>query len=226
MFAGSSVCLRPKYFILLENFWDIFKPKALVEVGGLAAVLLVIFIENGIFFGFFLPGDSLLFTVGLLCYLDILDIELASLIAAIAGAAVAGYYAGYYFGFKTGQALYKREDTLFFKKTYIYTAEKFYRRYGGVALILGRFLPIVRTFAPILAGVVRVDHRTFFLYNIAGAVLWPATIVTAGYYVGSVFPNALNYLDYIVIGFIVVTTIPIINNLRNKKKRKEDQELP
>lgn len=210
----------------MENFWDIFKPKALVEFGGLATVLLVIFIENGIFFGFFLPGDSLLFTVGLLCYLDILDIELAWLIIAIAGAAVAGYYAGYYFGFKTGQALYKREDTIFFKKKYIYTAETFYRRYGGVALILGRFLPIVRTFAPILAGVVRVNHRTFFLYNVAGALLWPSTIVTAGYYVGSVFPNALNYLDYIVIAFIVVTTIPIINNLRNKKKRKEDEDLP
>lgn len=206
----------------MENFWDIFKPKVLVEYGGLATVLLVIFLENGIFFGFFLPGDSLLFTVGLLCYLDILDIGLAWLIASIAGAAICGYYAGYYFGFKTGQALYKREDTLFFKKRYIYTADAFYKKYGGVALILGRFLPIVRTFAPILAGVVKVNPRTFFLYNLAGAVLWPATIVTSGYYIGSVFPDALNYLDYIVIAFIVVTTIPIINNVRNRKKSREE----
>lgn len=204
----------------MENFWDLFKPKALVEFGGLAAVLIVIFLENGIFFGLFLPGDSLLFTVGLLCYLDILDVELATLIGSIALAATAGYYAGYYFGYKTGQALYNRKDTLFFKQKYIHTANDFYKKYGGIALILGRFLPIVRTFAPILAGVVRVSPRTFLLYNVAGAVLWPATIVSAGYFVGSVFPNALNYLDYIVIAFILVTTIPILNNLRKKKKQE------
>lgn len=208
----------------MENFWDLFKPKALVEFGGLAAVLLVIFVENGIFFGFFLPGDSLLFTVGLLCYLGILDVTLATLIASIAIAAIAGYYAGYYFGYKTGQALYKRKDTLFFKKKYIHTADEFYQKYGGVALILGRFLPIVRTFAPILAGVVRVKPSTFFIYNIVGAILWPITIVSAGYYVGSIFPNALDYLDYIVIGFIVATTIPLINNLRKKKTNAATEE--
>lgn len=210
----------------MENFWDIFKPKVLVDFGGLALVLVVIFIENGLFFGFFLPGDSLLFTVGLLCYLDVLDVTLVTLVLSISGAAIAGYYAGYYFGYKAGQSLYKREDTLFFKKSYIYTAESFYQKYGGIALVMGRFLPIVRTFAPILAGVVKVNHRTFLLYNIAGAVLWPATIVTAGYYVGSVFPNALNYLDYIVIGFILVTTIPIVNNFRNRKKNKQQPNSP
>jgi membrane-associated protein len=204
----------------LENFWDIFKPKVLVEYGGLALVLVVIFLENGVFFGFFLPGDSLLFTVGLLCYLGVLDVELGSLIIYIGLAAIAGYYAGYYFGFKTGNALYKREDTLFFKKKYIFTAEDFYKKYGGLTLIMGRFLPIVRTFAPILAGIVKVKHSTFFFYNVVGAFLWPGTIVTAGYFVGSVFPNALNYLDFIVIGFIVVTTIPIINNLRKKKSQQ------
>lgn len=205
----------------MESFWDIFKPKALVEFGGLALVLVVIFIENGLFFGFFLPGDSLLFTVGLLCYLDVLDVELSTLILSIAGAAFAGYYAGYWFGNKTGQALYKREDTLFFKKQYIFTAEDFYKKYGGLALVLGRFLPIVRTFAPILAGVVKVKPQTFFLFNIAGAILWPVTICGAGYFVGSKFPNALDYLDFIVIGFIVVTTVPIINNVRKKRKEKK-----
>jgi membrane-associated protein len=205
----------------LENFWDIFKPKALVDFGGLTLVLLVIFIENGLFFGFFLPGDSLLFTVGLLCYLGVLDIDLANLILSIAAAAFAGYYAGYYFGFKTGQNLYKKEDSIFFKKKYIYTAAEFYQKHGGVALILGRFLPIVRTFAPILAGVVRVNPKTFFLFNIAGALIWPLTITGAGYYVGSIFPNALDYLDFIVIGFIAVTSIPIINNYWKKRKDKK-----
>lgn len=186
-------------------------------------MLIVIFLENGIFFGFFLPGDSLLFTVGLLCYMGILKVTLATLIGSIAVAAIAGYYAGYYFGYKTGKALYNRKDTLFFKQQYIITADQFYKKYGGLALIMGRFLPIVRTFAPILAGVVRVNHRSFLLFNVSGALLWPLTIVSAGYYVGSIFPNALNYLDYIVIAFIVVTTIPIINNIRKRRKEKAQE---
>lgn len=197
----------------------------MIRFGGMALLLTIILIENGVFFGFFLPGDSLLFTAGLLCYLDVLDVDLAVLEAGIGMAAVAGYYIGYYFGYKTGEALYKRPDTLFFKQQYIHTAEGFYKKYGGVALIMGRFLPIVRTFAPILAGVVKVDHKVFFLYNLLGAILWPAVVVSAGYFVGSVFPDALNYLNYIVIAFIVVTAIPVYNNIRAQaKKRKEAKQ--
>ncbi|MFI5221340.1 MAG: DedA family protein, partial [Bacteroidia bacterium] len=137
---------------------------------------------------------------------------------------ILGYYAGYLFGFKTGQALYKREDSLFFKKKYIYSAETFYKKYGGMALVLGRFLPIIRTFAPILAGIVKVDHKVFFMYNILGAILWPSVVVTSGYYIGSIFPNALHYLNYIVIGFIVVTAIPIVQNFREQAKKKRSQQ--
>jgi membrane-associated protein len=205
----------------LDSFWDLFKPEELIRYGGLALILIIVLIENGVFFGFFLPGDSLLFTAGLLCFLDVLDVDLAVLLAGISAASILGYYIGYYFGYKTGQALYSRPDTLFFKKQYIYTAESFYKKYGGIALILGRFLPIVRTFAPILAGVVNVNHRIFFLYNVLGAILWPAVVVTSGYYVGSVFPNALNYLNYIVIAFIVVTAIPVYNNIRGQSKKKK-----
>jgi membrane-associated protein len=208
----------------LDSFWDLFKPEELIRYGGLALLLVIILIENGVFFGFFLPGDSLLFTAGLLCFLDVLDVDLAVLQAGIACSAIAGYYIGYYFGFKTGEALYKRPDTLFFKKQYIYTAETFYKKYGGLALILGRFLPIVRTFAPILAGVVKVEHKVFLIYNVLGAILWPLVVVSSGYFVGSIFPNALNYLNYIVIAFIVVTAIPIYNNFRAQaKKRKEEK---
>jgi membrane-associated protein len=207
----------------LDSFWDLFKPEELIRYGGLALILIIVLIENGVFFGFFLPGDSLLFTAGLLCFLDVLDVDLAVLLAGISVASLLGYYIGYYFGYKTGQALYSRPDTLFFKKQYIYTAESFYKKYGGIALIMGRFLPIVRTFAPILAGIVKVDHRIFFLYNILGAILWPAVVVTSGYYVGSVFPNALHYLNYIVIAFVVVTAIPVINNLRAQAKKKKEE---
>ena len=164
-----------------------------------------------------------MFTAGLLCFLDVLDVDLAVLLAGICGASILGYYIGYYFGYKTGQALYTRPDTLFFKKQYIYTAESFYKKYGGVALVMGRFLPIVRTFAPILAGVVKVNHKIFFFYNVIGAILWPAVVVSSGYYVGSVFPNALNYLNYIVIAFIVVTAIPVYNNVRAQAKKKKEE---
>ncbi len=223
-FDSSLVCLPLKQKTELDSFWDFFKPEELVRYGGMALVLAIIFLENGVFFGFFLPGDSLLFTAGLLCFLKIpgIDVDLLTLVLSISFAAFCGYYAGYYFGHKTGQALYKREDTLFFKKKYIYTAETFYKKYGGMALILGRFLPIVRTFAPILAGIVRVDHKIFFMFNIIGAILWPSVVVTAGYYVGSVFPNALNYLNFIVIGFIIITAVPVVNNFRAQAKIKKE----
>ncbi len=204
----------------MESIWDIFKPEELIRYGGKFLLLTIVFLENGIFFGFFLPGDSLLFTAGLLCYLNILSIPLTELIAGISVAALLGYYAGYLFGIKTGQTLYNKPDTLFFKKKYIETAERFYKKYGGLALVMGRFLPIVRTFAPILAGVVKVNPLMFTFYNVLGAVFWPLSIVSGGYYTAKFFPEAQNYLDWIVIGFILVTSIPIIRNWLKEKKKQ------
>jgi membrane-associated protein len=206
----------------MESFWDLFKPEELIRYGGLGLVLLLVLIENGIFFGFFLPGDSLLFTSGLLCYYQVpgLTVELPTLILSVAVAAIGGYYFGYYFGYKTGQALYNRKESFFFKKSYVNTAQSFYARYGGPALIMGRFLPIVRTFAPILAGVVKVSHRDFFLYNIAGALLWPGILISSGYFIGKAFPDALNYLDIIIVTFIVITAVPVISNIRKQHKNK------
>ena len=201
----------------MDSFWDLFKPQELIEFGGFALVLVIIFLENGVFFGFFLPGDSLLFTAGLLCT-TILKITLTKLIIGIALAAIGGYYFGYWFGWKTGDNIYKRKESIFFKKKYIETAQEFYKKYGGIALILGRFLPIVRTFAPILAGIVRVNPFIFFIYTLVGAFLWPLIVCGAGFYVGQVFPQAIDYLNYIIIGFIVVTSIPVIKSLTKKKK--------
>lgn len=205
----------------MDSIWDIFKPEELIRYGGKFLLLAIVFLENGIFFGFFLPGDSLLFTAGLLCYLNILNIPLTELIAGIGVAALLGYYAGYLFGVKTGQTLYNKPDTLFYKKKYIETAETFYKKYGGIALVMGRFLPIVRTFAPILAGVVKVNPLVFSFYNVLGATLWPVTIVSGGYYTAKFFPEAQNYLDWIVIGFILVTSIPIIRNWLKERRKNE-----
>jgi membrane-associated protein len=209
----------------LDSIWDLFKPEELIRFGGLFLLILIIFLENGVIFGLFLPGDSLLFTAGLLCFMGVLDVELSYLILYIGIAAFVGYYAGYWFGFRTGEALYKRKDSLFFKKKYISMAEAFYKKYGGLALVLGRFLPIVRTFAPILAGVVKVQPLVFFFFNLLGAVLWPLIIVTGGYFVGELVPNALDYLNYVVIVFIVVTSIPIYNTIQRERKRKKEEGL-
>jgi membrane-associated protein len=207
----------------VESFFDLFQPDKLIEWGGLGLLLLIVFLESGVFFGFFLPGDSLLFTAGLLCYTGVLHVPLLQLEAFIALAATLGYYFGYWFGYKTGQSLYSKKDTLFFKKKYLYTAEDFYKKYGGLALIVGRFLPIVRTFAPILAGVVRVNHWVYFTYTTIGAILWPGIVVTAGYYVGHFVPNAQDYLHWIIIAFIVVTAIPVYKNIRDYSKRKKSE---
>lgn len=212
----------------MNSFWDLFKPQELIEFGGLALILIIIFLENGVFFGFFLPGDSLLFTAGLLAYPSghqVLHVEIENLILGIGLAAILGYYFGFWFGHRTGEAIYNKKDTFFFKRKYIETAEVFYKKYGGLALIMGRFLPIVRTFAPILAGVVKVRPQIFFLYNIVGAFLWPSVIVTAGYFVGQFVPNALDYLNWIVIAFIAVTTIPIVNTWRKEQARKKAEQL-
>jgi membrane protein DedA with SNARE-associated domain len=112
---------------------------------------------------------------------------------------------------------YYKKDSIFFKRKYIESAEDFYKRYGGITLIFGRFLPIVRTFAPILAGIVKVNQFIFFIYNIIGAFLWPIVISGAGYYIGQFFPQAINYLNYIIIAFVLVTSIPIISSYLKKK---------
>jgi membrane-associated protein len=208
----------------VENIWDLFQPDKLIEFGGLALLLIIVFMESGVFFGFFVPGDSLLFTAGLLCYTGVLSVTLIHLILYIALAAMLGYYFGYWFGYKTGQALYKKEDSMFFKKKYMYAAEEFYKKHGGLALIVGRFLPIIRTFAPILAGVVGVNHGVYFAYTILGAFLWPSVIVTAGYYVGHFVPNAQDYLHWIIVLFIVVTAIPVMNNFRQQKNNKTTEK--
>src|SRR5690606_14544387 len=164
----------------------------------------------GLFFGFFLPGDYLLFLAGLFVASGILDTNIYTLCAGLILAAVIGNFVGYVFGRRAGPMLFKREDSLLFKKKYVVVAEEFYHKYGAAALILGRFLPIIRTFAPIFAGIVRVDFKKFALYNVVGALLWVLTLTLAGYFLGKEFPQIINYIEYIVVGFIVFATGPIL----------------
>jgi membrane-associated protein len=206
----------------MEEIWQyLHDPKKLISAGGLLVVLLVVFAENGIFFGFFLPGDTLLFTAGLLCAAKTFNVSIWVLFSSIVVSAFLGSLFGYYFGYKTSNTLHLRQDSLFFKKKYLEAAEAFFTKHGGMALIMGRFLPIIRTFAPIFAGVIRFDFRQYLIYNIIGAVAWGIGMTLLGYTLGSVYPDTEKHLDKIIIGIIVITWIPVVITYIKDQRRKK-----
>ncbi len=189
---------------------NLIDAQKIIHQGGFYLILFVIFAETGLFFGFFLPGDYLLFLAGLFVATNQLDVDIVTMIVGLIIAAILGNYVGYYFGYKTGPLLYKKEDSFFFKKKYLMSAEDYYHKQGAFALIMGRFVPIIRTFAPIIAGLVKLPLRKFTLYNLVGAVLWITSLTLLGYFLGKKFEQEVkHYLIYIIIGFIVVTAIPI-----------------
>ncbi|MEO8794105.1 MAG: DedA family protein [Daejeonella sp.] len=217
----------------MYELWDtlqhVIDPEKLLREGGFYVVLFVVFAETGLFFGFFLPGDYLLFLAGMFVATGKLDVSILVLILGLIAAAVSGNFVGYWFGLKTGPVLYHRRDSFFFKKRYLLAAELYYKKQGAFALIMGRFIPIVRTFAPIIAGVVKLDFKKFAFYNIAGAVLWISSLTLIGYFLGRKFEKEIDqYLLYIIVGFIVITTIPLIYTYFKRKigvNKSEEEEL-
>ncbi|PST84800.1 alkaline phosphatase [Pedobacter yulinensis] len=213
----------------MQELWSYLQhaidPEKLLKEGGFYVVLFVIFAETGLFFGFFLPGDYLLFLAGMFVATGKLDVNIFVMLAGLVIAAIMGNFTGYWFGRKTGPMLYQRKDTFFFKKRYLKSAEEFYKKQGAFALIMGRFVPIVRTFAPICAGIVRLDFRKFAFYNIAGALIWIFSLTLLGYFLGKRFEKEINdYLLYIIIGFIVITTIPLLITFVKKKVVNLDKD--
>jgi len=206
-----------------EFIQQLFNPESIILYGGIALLLVVVFAETGLFFGFFLPGDSLLFTAGLLCGTGVFDIHIVTLLLSVTGAGILGNLAGYYFGYRAGPPLFRRDDSLFFKKRYVRMARDFYDRQGGLALIAGRFLPIIRTFAPILAGVIRMNFGAFMLYNVAGCILWVFSLISAGFFLSNIFPRIGDYLGYLIIGLIIITAIPVIGSYRREKKAARNE---
>ncbi len=212
----------------MENFWEhlqnLTDAQSILSSGGFYLLLIVVYAETGLFFGFFLPGDYLLFLAGLLSAAGIIHVPIYTLVLSLIGAGILGNYTGYWFGYRTGPVLFSKNDSFFFKKRYITVAEEFYAKYGGMALILGRFFPIVRTFAPIFAGVVKVDIKKFTVYNIIGSVAWVTTLTLAGYFLGKRFPELKDYLQYIVLGLIIITTIPLIIAFVKRQYEKSKDE--
>ncbi len=206
-------------------FVEFFNPQNIIQYGGLALLLFIIFAETGLFFGFFLPGDSLLFVAGLLATSKYIDQHVGVLIALLVIAAFSGTCVGYFFGVWAKRYFRPKESNIFFKPKYLDMAQRFYKKYGMMAFIVGRFLPIVRTFVPILAGIVKIEIKKFLLYNLLGAVLWITTLVMAGYWLGNIFPAIGENLELIIVIFIVVTSIPVIISYRKAKNSESNYEL-
>lgn len=184
------------------------EPIFLIKTLGLIGVVAIVFAESGLFFGFFLPGDSLLFTAGLVAsqgYINFWYLFLLTPIAAILGDSV-----GYTFGKKVGPKLFSKEDSLFFKKVYVEKTQAFYEKHGKKTIILARFVPIVRTFAPILAGVGQMEYKTFIKYNIFGGLFWSLAMISLGFLLGKTIPNIDHYILPIVLGIILVSLLPSI----------------
>lgn len=200
-----------EFIAFLSNLTN---PEWIVLHGGLYVVMLIIFAETGLFIGFFLPGDYLLFITGMIIANSMhpFDHAAANLVfwnILISACAISGNFVGYWFGKKSGHFLFERKDSFLFKKKHLDQARAFYNKRGGSAIIIARFLPIVRTFAPIVAGVVEMDFKKFVNYNFIGAVLWVFSLVSLGFLLGE-NQYVKEYLDKIVIGIFVVTTFPVL----------------
>lgn len=191
---------------MFEVIFDSDTIISLIKATGYIGVWAAIFAETGLFFGFFLPGDSLLFAAGLLASQGFLNIFILSIGVFIA--AVLGDNTGYAFGKKTGPLIFKREDSLLFHKKNLIRAEEFYKKYGTFTIIIARFIPIIRTFAPIVAGVGKMEYKKFFIFNIIGGLIWAFSLPLIGYYLLAVFPQLENYINLIIILIIFVSLIP------------------
>lgn len=211
---------------ILDLLRQLIDPEQIIQVGGLALVTAVVFAETGLMIGFFLPGDSLLFTVGLFCALGILPVSIGWVLLALSLAAIVGDQVGYWTGRFLGQKLFEKEDSRFFKRKYIDQTRAFYNRWGGSAIILGRFVPIVRTFAPILAGAVQFPPRTFILYNVSGGLFWVLSLVLAGYGLGTAFPWLKKYVEIVALGIILLSVLPILRTWWKERQRLKAEARP
>ncbi|MFZ1322483.1 MAG: VTT domain-containing protein [Ignavibacteria bacterium] len=209
---------------LISDFFTNLKDlEGLIKWGGLTVLIIIVFAETGLLVGFFLPGDSLLLTAGLIAaqgYLDIYVLNVSLILAAIIGDQV-----GYWFGKKTGPKIFKREKSLFFAKDHLVKAKHFYEKYGGRAIIYARFVPFARTFAPIVAGVGDMDYKKFVSFNIFGGIFWVSSMTLLGYFFGNI-PFIKKNFEFVIIGVIILSIVPVIlGYLSHRKETKLKSEV-
>ncbi len=233
---------------LLDSFhWSqLLQPQFYIENGGLWLLLFVVFAETGLFVGFFLPGDSLLFVAGIFAhkmpsgdpglayqFLKLIGmggvrnefVDLFVLVGLIAVAGIWGNAVGYWTGRKVGPAMFSWRDRFLFKKRYLFQAQEFYQKHGGGAIVIARFIPFIRTFAPIVAGIVKMDRKKFHFFNVVGCLTWVFTMIFAGYFLQKWILSQFGFdlkdhLEIIVIGIVLVTTAPVIIKLVSSRKKK------
>lgn len=235
---------------LLDSFhWSqLLQPQFYIENGGLWLLLFVIFAETGLFVGFFLPGDSLLFVAGIFAHKITKEdgtvlpglahqflknvgmghvrnewVDLLVLVGLISVAGIWGNAVGYWTGRKIGPAMFNWRDRFLFKKKYLYQAQEFYTKHGGLAIIGARFLPFIRTFAPIVGGIVKMDRKKFHFFNVVGCLLWVFTMIFAGYFLQKWILSQFGFdlkdhLEFIVLGIVLITTAPVIIKMLTSKK--------
>jgi len=219
--------------ILGITFRDLLNPQFYIDHGGLWMILFIVFAETGLFAGFFLPGDALLFVTGIFSDKIVeaalfetgsqwADLFILWTFIGIAG--ILGNYVGYWFGKKSGPFLYERKDTFFFKKKYLMQAHEFYERNGGQAIVLARFVPFVRTFAPIVAGIVGMNWKKFSFYNITGSILWVGSMLFGGHFLQAFVLHEFQFdlkehLEVIVVGIVAITTVPVLLKFFVPKKK-------
>jgi membrane-associated protein len=189
----------------------------LIKTIGYLGIFGIVFAESGMLLGFFLPGDSLLFTAGFLAFLGYFDIY--ALIGVIAIASILGDNVGYWIGRKVGPKIFKKEDSWLFHKDNLLVTENFYKEHGSKTIILARFLPFIRTFAPMVAGIGRMDYRQFLFFDILGGVLWTVTFCLLGYFLGRTIPNVENYILPILLAIVLLSIITSFVHLKKRKKK-------
>jgi membrane-associated protein len=197
---------------LLHQVYDV---EGIIRWGGILMLTIIVFAETGLLVGFFLPGDSLLVTAGVFAATGHLDIS--TLLTVVAAAAIIGDQVGYYIGYRTGPRIFKREDSLLFKRAHLVRAHDFYEKHGGKTIILARFMPIIRTFAPVVAGVGAMEYRKFVVYNVAGGFLWVWSMVLLGFSLGHAVPDIDRHIHVVIAIVIFLSILPaIVEYLRSR----------
>ena len=202
---------------LLDLFHRLFDLPALIAWGGYVGVTAIVFVETGLLVGFFLPGDSLLVTAGLLASQGMLNVYLMGLLLTVA--AIVGDALGFAIGRAIGPRIFTREDSLFFNRKHLLRAHDFYERHGGKTIILARFMPIIRTFAPVVAGVAAMEYRKFAMYNIVGGLLWVWTMLFTGYFLGRYIPGIDRHIEKVILLVIFLSILPGIIGWWRERRR-------
>jgi membrane-associated protein len=207
----------------MEFLWDLFHRiydvESLVRVGGIAGLAAIVFIETGLLVGFFLPGDSLLVTAGLFAARG--DLNVVYLILVLSLAAIVGDTVGYNIGARTGPKLFSRPDSLLFNRKHLISTREFYERHGPFTIVIARFVPIIRTFAPVVAGIGAMEYRRFLAYNVVGGIGWVLVTVLGGYFLGQMVPNIHDHLHKVIAIVIVLSLLPAIIKVARERFRRE-----